>query len=249
MSTQSSQRGVRASQTRRPCQISRCGKRAQSARGTSRMRSRSIFTGSSCRVKPSRCDSRRTCVSTTMPSALPRSAETTFAVLRATPGSRSSSSKSFGTSPSWSAIRIASVPRSDLAFCRKKPVWKMSRSSSSDGYRQVVLRPPVLHEEPLGDAVDVHVGRLGREHHRDEQLERVAKRSAICASACSTASRSITGRMRVPLRADPPSRLVDVAPRHAATLPDARAARPCRPDNRAGERAQAAMTPITILPV
>ena len=39
----------------------------QSSRGTSRMRSRSIFTGSCSRVSPSRWDSLRTCVSTTMP--------------------------------------------------------------------------------------------------------------------------------------------------------------------------------------
>ena len=114
-----SQRGRRASQTRRPCQISRCGKRAQSSRGTSRIRSRSIFTGSSCRVNPSRCESRRTCVSTTIPCALPRSAETTFAVLRATPGSRSSvvEARSAPRRRS-SSIRIRIVPRSDFAFCR-----------------------------------------------------------------------------------------------------------------------------------
>jgi hypothetical protein len=35
-STHESQRGARATQTRRPCQIRRCGKRAQSARGTIR---------------------------------------------------------------------------------------------------------------------------------------------------------------------------------------------------------------------
>ena len=86
VSTQSSQRGRRASQTRRPCQISRCGNRPQSARGTSLTRSRSILTGSSCRVSPSRCESRRTCVSTTTPCGLPSSAATTFAVFRATPG-------------------------------------------------------------------------------------------------------------------------------------------------------------------
>jgi poly(3-hydroxybutyrate) depolymerase len=128
---QSSQRGLRASQTRRPCQISRCGKRPQSARGTSLIRSRSIFTGSSSFVSPSRCESRRTWVSTTIPWGLPRSAETTFAVLRATPGSRSRSSKRSGTFPSNSSSRMRIVPRSDFAFWRKKPVWKMSRSSSS----------------------------------------------------------------------------------------------------------------------
>ena len=87
---QSSQRGG-GRRRRRPCQIRRCGNRAQSSRGTSRIRSRSILTGSSWR-SPRRCESRRTWVSTTIPCASPRSAETTFAVFRATPGSRSSSS-------------------------------------------------------------------------------------------------------------------------------------------------------------
>src|SRR5206468_3298794 len=120
--TQSSQRGARASQTRLPCQISRCGKRPQSARGTSFIRPRSILTGSSCRVSPSRCERRRTCVSTTIPCGLPSSAATTLAVLRATPGRRTSSSTVRGTSPSNSSISIFIVPRSDFVFVRKKPV-------------------------------------------------------------------------------------------------------------------------------
>ena len=43
--TQASHSGRRASHTRRPCQITRWGKRAQSARGTTLCRSRSILTG------------------------------------------------------------------------------------------------------------------------------------------------------------------------------------------------------------
>src|SRR5438876_381175 len=98
-------------QTRRPCQIRRCGKTPQSERGRSRARSRSILTGSSCRVKPSRCESLRTCVSTTTPCGSPSSAATTLAVFRATPGSRSSSSSRRGTRPSYSSISIRIVPR------------------------------------------------------------------------------------------------------------------------------------------
>ena len=45
--TQVPQRGTRARQTRRPCQIKRCGKMPQYSRGTSFCRSRSILTGSS----------------------------------------------------------------------------------------------------------------------------------------------------------------------------------------------------------
>src|SRR5436190_4307163 len=40
---------------------------------------------------------------------------------------------------------------------------------------EVVLGLAVLLEQRLGDAVDVHVGRLRREHHGDEQLERAAE--------------------------------------------------------------------------
>ena len=54
VSTQISQRGARARQTRRPCQMRRWGNRPQSSFGTIRIRSRSIFAGSSCRVSPSR---------------------------------------------------------------------------------------------------------------------------------------------------------------------------------------------------
>ena len=36
---------------------------------------------------------------------------------------------------------------------------------------QVVLGPPVLAKQILGDAVHVHVGRLCREHHGDEEIE------------------------------------------------------------------------------
>ena len=40
---------------------------------------------------------------------------------------------------------------------------------------EIVLRPAVLLEEPLGDAVHVHVGRLGGEHHRDQELDVAAE--------------------------------------------------------------------------
>ena len=71
----------------------------QFARGTSRIRSRSIFTGSSCAREAEPLRSRRTCVSTTTPCGSPSSAATTFAVLRATPGSRTSSSTVRGHPP------------------------------------------------------------------------------------------------------------------------------------------------------
>ena len=79
---------------------------------------------------------------------------------------------------------------------------------------EVVLGPAVLLEQRRGDAVDVHVGRLRRQHHRDEQLERVAERER---------DRRVGVLAREPLddrpdaralRPDPLARLRDVATRH-----------------------------------
>ena len=106
------------------------------------------------------------------------------------------------------------MPRSDFAFCRKKPVAKMSRSSSSDRHGQVVLGLAVLDEEILRDAVDVHVGRLRREHHRDEQLERAAERERDRGIGVLDRKPLDHRPHARPLRPDPPARLVDVAPRH-----------------------------------
>ena len=84
---------------------------------------------------------------------------------------------------------------------------------------EVVLGPAVLPEQLLGDAVHRHVRRLGREHHRDEQLDRVAE-----------AERD--GRVRVgpreplddladalALRPDPPASLEDVVTRRRECHP------------------------------
>ena len=49
------------------------------------------------------------------------------------PGQTGSSSSVRGTSPSNSSISIFIVPRIDFVFCRKKPVARMSFSSSSTG--------------------------------------------------------------------------------------------------------------------
>jgi hypothetical protein len=53
---------------------------------------------------------------------------------------------------------------------------------------EIVLRRAVLSEERRRDAVHIHVGGLGRQHHRDEELEIRAETQRIEASACSTAS-------------------------------------------------------------
>ena len=61
----------------------------QSSRSSVSVRSRSILTGSMARLRPRRCDSRLTWVSTTTPLGMPKaSPRTTLAVLRATPRRR-----------------------------------------------------------------------------------------------------------------------------------------------------------------
>jgi hypothetical protein len=62
------------------------------------MRSFSIPKGVVSVVKPNRVESRETWVSTTTPTLMPKAfPRTTFAVLRATPGSATSASISWGT--------------------------------------------------------------------------------------------------------------------------------------------------------
>ncbi len=78
--------GRRARQTRRPCWIRRWLRSTHSDGGTTCISSRSICSGVLPVVRPRRLASRLTCVSTTMPSAIPKAVpSTTLAVLRPTP--------------------------------------------------------------------------------------------------------------------------------------------------------------------
>src|SRR5690606_7236627 len=86
-STHVSQAGRRAVQTLRPCQMIAWPKKIHSSRGTSSTRSCSTFGAVVSPVSPSRAESRRTWVSTTTPEGMSKAVpRTTFAVLRATPG-------------------------------------------------------------------------------------------------------------------------------------------------------------------
>src|SRR5204862_3297102 len=128
-STQISHSGRRAIHTRRPCRISVCENQVHLSRGTSVIRSRSIFTGSRCFVRPSSVASRRTWVSTTMPSFFPNQVpSTTFAVLRPTPASWPSCSMVSGTVPPWRSISACAIPMMDLVLLRKNPVLWISCS-------------------------------------------------------------------------------------------------------------------------
>ena len=88
-SEQSSQRGRRATHTRRPWWIKRWLKSTHWERGTISINSRSICSGAVFDANPNRFASRRTWVSTTIPVAIPNAVpSTTFAVLRPTPAER-----------------------------------------------------------------------------------------------------------------------------------------------------------------
>ena len=174
--TQSSQRGRRASQTRRPCQIIRCGKRGQSSRGTSLIRSRSIFTGSSSFVKPEplreAADVRVDDDALGVPElgrhdvrSLPRNARKLDELIERR---RYLAVEIVDEHPHRPAQRLRLLPvearREDVAlelFLR---------------HREVVLGCVVLLEERRGHPVHVHVGGLRGQHHRDEQLERARER-------------------------------------------------------------------------
>src|ERR1017187_5932402 len=132
--SQFAQSGLRASQRRRPCQISQWLISVQSSCGTSCINSCSIFTASFSFVRPRRVESRVTCVSTTTPTlmsnALPR---TTFAVLRPTPASACSSSIVRGTSPRNFSTSAAQQALMFFALLRKKPVDLTAASISASG--------------------------------------------------------------------------------------------------------------------
>jgi 2-methylcitrate dehydratase PrpD len=83
------------------------------------MRGRSIPAAVRAAERPSRRATRETWVSTTTPSALPKATpSTTFAVLRATPGSSSSRSIVPGTEPPNDSSIFRQAPRRFRALLR-----------------------------------------------------------------------------------------------------------------------------------
>src|SRR3989344_2157221 len=87
--------------------------------GNKRSKSFSIFSGFWCRVQPSFFEMYATCVST--PIALtPYCAKNTFAVLRPTPGSDTSSSMPFGGMPLYFCERMRAHASTDFVLLRKK---------------------------------------------------------------------------------------------------------------------------------
>src|SRR6266571_6424754 len=124
--------GRSAEHLARPWWMSKCASSIHLLRGNSFIKSSSILSGRSSFEKSSRRDSRCTCVSTTMPSALPKATpSTTFAVVRATPGSFNNSSMAAGTFPPYSSAMIRLAALMLFALFRKKPLeWIIASSSA-----------------------------------------------------------------------------------------------------------------------
>src|SRR6266508_2404486 len=119
---QRGQSGFRARQVFRPWMISRCVAWVHRARGMTSQSWSCTLSGSSARARPSRCETRNTCVSTARagtPKAFPR---TTLAVLRPTPGSAVNWSSVLGTTPPWRSTRALPTPISARALALKNPV-------------------------------------------------------------------------------------------------------------------------------
>ena len=97
-------------------------------------------------------------------------------------------------------------------------------------HREVVLGPAVLLEQRRGDPVDVHVGRLRRQHHRDEQLEWVREGQRDRGVGVLDGESLDHGANARALRTDALPRLANEATRHvprrapAAATPRRRAA-------------------------
>ena len=134
----------------------------------------SIFSGSVWRVSRSRCESRTTWVSTTMPSSFPKALpSTTLAVFRPTPGQRVQLLHRVGNAARHaSATMAAAAARMLLALLRKKPVERIRPSSVPA--RRARRNPSLsgIREERRRDEVHPLVGALRGENRGDEQLER-----------------------------------------------------------------------------
>ena len=138
---------------------------SHSSRGISAHRSRSIFGGSVFFVHPRRCAIRCTCVSTTTPSGAPNATpSTTFAVFRPTPGSATSSSSVWGTSPPCTSTSARAEPDDRLRLLPENPDPRPTNGSTSRTGRppRARARPGSARRGLRRDLVHRHVGRLRR---------------------------------------------------------------------------------------
>ncbi len=192
-----SQRGLRATHTRRPCRIIRRLNRPRSDRGTIGFNSLSTTTGSVEVVSPSSRDSRSTWVSTGRPGRSSATLRTTFAVLRPTPGIDTSSDMRSGTTPSKRSSRAAAMPIRFRAFERKNPVAADDVLELLGVCQRPGLREPgtgrTAPESPCspGHRCTVRKGSLPPAARRDCEWS-----SSQAASGYSSASNSLVQRAR-----------------------------------------------------
>ena len=169
----SSHLGLRATHQRRPCWIMRWLKATHSRRGTTAIRSCSIFTGSFWRVSPSRRLTRATWVSTTIPEAMPKAVpRMTLAVLRPTPGSSTSCSSLVGHLAVVLLDQHAAGGLDVLGLVAEKAgalhgLFQLGQRRGGE-----MGRTGILAKQRRRDHVDPLVGALGREDRGHQQFQR-----------------------------------------------------------------------------
>ena len=149
----------------------RCGKRPQSSRGTSRTRSRSIFTGI---LLAREAESLRKPPHVGVDDDALGMTELAGDDVRGLPGDAGQPHELVDRPRDAAVVLLDQHPHRSAQGARLLPEEARRVDVALElllGHGKVVLRPPVLPEELLRDAIDVHVGRLRREHHGDEQLE------------------------------------------------------------------------------
>ena len=96
---------------------------------------------------------------------------TTLAVLRPTPGSASSASRSAGTLPPCSSTSFCDSATTFFALVRKQPDGLDEVAHARFAERDHLLRRVGEREQRRRRLVDAGIGRLRRQHHRDQQRE------------------------------------------------------------------------------
>ena len=125
-------------------------------------------------ARPVRFATRKMCVSTAIvgcPNAVLR---ITFAVLRPTPGSASSASRDSGTLPPCCSSRMRHISMTFFAFVLYRPIVLMYSDRPAMPSLRIACGVFACLNRRAGREVDALVGRLRRQDHRDQQLERRA---------------------------------------------------------------------------
>ena len=202
--------------------------RAACIRPASPLRARPRPRAASCPgARPVRLPTRKMCVSTAIVGSPKATLSTTLAVLRPTPGSVSSASRSRGTSPPCSSTSIRDSAMMFFALVRKRPIVRMNSATRSSPSASIFSGVSASGEQRRRRLVDPDIGRLRRQHDGDEQGERVDRMpSSVCGDR--------------PARRQPPVELRDLAFReraHRAECRGAGAARQMPPPASAADRA------------